>query len=84
LREKKVSKQSDIYAFGMTCIEVITRKQPFPKLLPTEVATGVVSGKLKAEIPNECPSSFKETLNKCVSFEASERPSTNAIISSFK
>jgi serine/threonine protein kinase len=84
LKERKISKQSDIYSFGMTCIEVFSRKLPFPDMKATDVAVGISSGTLRPQIPNECPSSFKEMLERCVSFETSERPSTKDVLTDLK
>jgi serine/threonine protein kinase len=84
LKEKKVSKRSDIYSYGMTCIEVFTRQPPFPNLAAMEVAMGVATGKIRPQIPNECPPSFKETLGKCIAFEESNRPFAHDILTFLK
>lgn len=32
LRERKYSVKSDVYSFGVVCIEILTRKEPYPTL----------------------------------------------------
>ena len=37
LMQRKYSERSDVWAFGITVIEILTRLTPYPALSPTEV-----------------------------------------------
>jgi hypothetical protein len=61
----------------MNCVawEVFTKGQPpYSNLQPFQAATGVLSGKLKLQVPPQSPTQFAPTLERCWAFNAQDRP----------
>jgi len=81
LKEKKYSQKSDIWSFGIVCIEIFTRNLPFPEKSNLEFAIELMAGKIKPEIPQYCPDFFKPMLQSCYSFEPNQRPTANELVS---
>jgi len=74
INRREYSFKSDIWAFAMTMVEILTRQRPFPQLLPLEVASGVSQGKLIVEVPSIAPEEVGKILRDCCAFEAEARP----------
>ena len=65
LREKTYGKSSDVYAFGMTVIEMCIREPPFPEE-KSVVTLGMKlsEGKINAKVPSEVPKSVSQIYKK--------------------
>jgi len=44
------SYKSDVYAYGITMFEILTKREPYPNLNSMQVMVGVTGGKLKPEL----------------------------------
>lgn len=74
------SKQSDIYALGMTFWEIAARKVPYFEQLDRTVIMQEVKNGQREEIPANCPEDFAKIIRRCWSADPKERPSTEDIL----
>merc|ERR1712167_272307 len=81
----KFSTASDVWAFGITMVEVYTDgKTPYPGLTGNEVSIGVSDGSLKPEQPPLCPSEAFVLMAACWSFDSAERPQFASLVTGFE
>ena len=73
LKEKKFSEKSDVWSFGITCIEIITRNKPYPGLNSVQVVTQVIEG-LRPNFPQGTRLDLEELISKCWEEDSNERP----------
>jgi len=73
LNKKVYSQKSDVWAFGITVIEILTRNDPFPNEEGFVAATGTLSGKTHP-IPANCDPSLGQLLQECFAFDGNVRP----------
>jgi len=74
LGEKIYGVKSDVWSWGVTMIEIITREVPYPNANAIQVSAKVVSRQLKPEIPSGTNKIIAELLEKCFDFDAEKRP----------
>jgi len=81
LKKKKYSTKSDVWSFGVVCIEVLTRNEPYPDLTTADFALRVFAEKLtlKNSIPPETPLFLKNIILKCFEVDPEKRPSFSEI-----
>ena len=84
ISKKQYSVKSDVWAFGITCIELFTRTIPYPNLEALEVCIAVSRDGLKPDIPENCPQSFQSILQQCFEFKQENRPDFDQILQNFK
>lgn len=67
---------SDVWMFGVTAIEVLTRQLPAPDQLPHQVAARVINGDLNHmdQLTIEVPSALRELLTRCFARSPEARP----------
>lgn len=75
---KRYPFKTDVYSFGMVCLEILTGDVPFPDMRPNEVKRAVCAGE-RPELPDQCHYKLKALIKKCWNQEASERPSFGEI-----
>jgi len=73
IQKQEYSTKSDVWAFGITVIEIMTSSLPYPGELPVNVASKVVSG-FRLTPPSDRPKELAEILVKCWQTEPSNRP----------
>lgn len=84
LKENKYTKKSDVYAFGMTVFEIMTKEYPFDGTQDILIEYKVsVEGK-RPEIKKEVPNIYKELIQSCWNQDPDERPSFDSIIDDLK
>jgi serine/threonine protein kinase len=71
---KTYSSKSDVWAFGVTMVEIMTQDAPYPEEEGLAVVIGVTTQGRTPETPASCPASFADTLRQCWAFEPVGRP----------
>jgi serine/threonine protein kinase len=76
--KKEFSSKSDVWSFGVTCLEILTRQRPYPHLSIAEFSANALEEitKIASYIPNNTP----ELLVDCFQWDANNRPSFNEIV----
>lgn len=72
--------KSDIWSFGMVMYEIVSRKIPFAQVADDMRVVYFITSGAKLPIPNDCPSALSEIIQKCWTFNSSERPDANEIL----
>jgi serine/threonine protein kinase len=67
---------SDVWMFGVTAIEVLTRQLPCPDQLPFQVAMRVINGELNHmdQLTTDVPAALREVLTRCFARSPEARP----------
>lgn len=84
LRRKIFSTLSDVWSWGITCIEILSEDEPYPGMDLVEVAKLVGAGKLQPDIPPNAPELVRQVLLKTFSFDANLRPFFDTIVEQLK
>ena len=71
---------SDIWAYGMLVIEMLTGRVPFEGIEWQKVIFDVTANKRRPEIPENCPELILTFLPRCWHEEADHRPSAEEIV----
>nr|XP_006115190.1 mixed lineage kinase domain-like protein isoform X2 [Pelodiscus sinensis] len=71
---------SEIYSFGIVLWEIATGKIPFEGCSSVEIYQKVYEQRYQAPLGEECPSGLQEIINRCRTFEPSQRPSAEEIV----
>jgi len=74
LVNKTYSIKSDVWAFGVTCWEILARSEPYPDLEPLEVAFKVVQEGMRLTIPSICPPEVAVIIKSCWAHNRDDRP----------
>lgn len=82
IAKSKYSTKSDVYAFGITIIEIFTRTSPFSGLNNEEIVKAKVAGKLHPE--DQLPSTASDDINglvkACTQFDVTLRPDFEQVV----
>ena len=77
ITKREYSEKTDVWSFGITIIEILTRESPYPNKTRVEVITSVSKGELPIEFneewSNEATKQFLK--EKCFAFDANQRSS---------
>jgi len=80
LKEKKYSEKSDVWSFGITCIEIITRDKPYPGLNSVQVVTNIISSGFRHPFPEEIDPELQKLISKCWEADPTQRPKFKELI----
>jgi len=72
--EKQYSQKSDVYAIGITMIELLTRQEPYPGQSAVSIAIGVTRDNLRPSIPEWTPPQLAALIQSCWVRNREERP----------
>jgi len=81
LASRTFTHKSDVWSFGVLCIEVLTRDVPYPNMSTEEFALRVIPDKLTpvSQIPKDTPESLANLVKRCFDFAPEKRPSFQEI-----
>jgi len=76
LKESKYSSKSDVWSFGVVCVEILTRKPPYPDLSTKEFAERVRNKTMTPvdDIPANTQVDLKTLIISCFAISPDERP----------
>jgi serine/threonine protein kinase len=78
IERQEYSTKSDVWAFGITMIEIMTSAPPYPGEIPVNVAIKVSNG-LRPQLPSNRPEKLCELLKRCWETKPEDRPSFDEI-----
>jgi serine/threonine protein kinase len=74
MQHRQYSEASDVWMFGCTVIEIITRGEPFPDMPAMQVGTKIIMKQLRPELPAETPAAMATVMDQCFEYVPSDRP----------
>jgi len=86
IESKKYSTKSDVWAFGITIIEILTKELPYPTLSNIITASKIVNREISpvSMIPKYTSVGLTDLLKKCFQFNEESRPEFDVILSSLE
>jgi len=72
------STKSDVWSFGVTLWEIMTRDDPFAGRTLVDVTQAVLKGE-HLKVPESCPSNIAQVMLSCWAFSPSDRPTIDQI-----
>ena len=81
LTTRTFTHKSDVWSFGVLCIEVLTRGMPYPDMTTEEFALQVIPKRLTPlnQIPKDTPQDLAKLVASCFDFDPDKRPSFHEI-----
>lgn len=90
LKGDNYSEQADIYSFGVLLAEMDTHDKPYANGIPgsepgqdpsnARIALAVIEKRLQPSFRSDCPPDILALARKCLSYEASERPTAEELV----
>ncbi|KAH0794610.1 TKL family protein kinase [Histomonas meleagridis] len=74
----------DVYAYAITCWEILTAQLPYQGLDPTQIIAQVLVQNMRPPIPDNCPEAFKDLITACWDRDPKRRPTFAQIVHAFK
>jgi serine/threonine protein kinase len=74
IMESRYSTKTDVFAFGITLVEIYTCDLPYPGEKAMKVATQVAAGTRTHPPPSNAPKEVQRVMKSCVEFEPEDRP----------
>ena len=68
------TEKADVYSFGVNLWELWTRKVPYGKLQPMQVAVAVMSKGKRPHVPDDMPSAYRSLMEACWEQRPEKRP----------
>ena len=83
LLSRTFTHKSDVWSYGVLCIEVLTRGAPYPDMTTEVFALRVIPQKLTpvSQIPKDTPEDLAALLRQCFDMNPDNRPSFSQIYS---
>jgi len=81
LKEKVFSTKSDVYSYGVTCVEILTEAEPYHDVPMMDFTMKIFTEKydLSKYIPSTTPKVLKDLLTSCLSLKPAKRPNFEEI-----
>merc|ERR1712146_30947 len=80
IKDKVYSQKSDVWSFGVTVWEVLTRQNPYPSMDLIQVATAVCYKNVRPDMPNGTPPILRDLLDRCFDRDKDRRPHMREIV----
>jgi hypothetical protein len=71
--EPTYTAKADVYSFGMTCCEIVTRNSPFNELQRLQIHDKVMAGE-RPELPDNIDTQLAELIRMCWDTNSEKRP----------
>ena len=68
------TEKADVYSFGINLWELWTRKVPYGKLQPMQVAVAVMSKGKRPDVPDDMPTEYRKLMEACWAQKPEKRP----------
>eukprot|EP01119_Soliformovum_irregulare_P011622 TRINITY_DN2934_c0_g1_i2.p3 TRINITY_DN2934_c0_g1~~TRINITY_DN2934_c0_g1_i2.p3 ORF type:complete len:268 (+),score=58.22 TRINITY_DN2934_c0_g1_i2:1173-1976(+) len=75
IKEKVYSVHSDMWAYGVTVWEIVSREEPWSDMDAVKAAMAVCYENLRLAIPQECDPCLREMMTRCWQVDPQSRPS---------
>jgi serine/threonine protein kinase len=75
-----VSAASDMFAFAMIAVELLTGERPLADRTPMQLAYNLLVEQSDIELPASLPSEWRSVLRRCVTLDPSERPAASEVL----
>jgi serine/threonine protein kinase len=79
IRSRMYSVKSDVWGFGVTIWEIVSRQEPYADLDAVQTALDVTHNGRRLEIPEYCPPVLKEIMTSCFQTAPEDRPDFDII-----
>lgn len=79
IRHRQYSKASDVWAFGVTLFELVTRDEPYGDMDAVQVALAVTTENLRLATPPGCPDVLADLIKDCQRTDPDDRPEMEQI-----
>ena len=81
LKKEEYDYSIDIWALGITCIEMAEYEPPYSKLSPTEVIKKIIKSPPKGlKRPNKWSNEFNDFISKCLEIDRFKRPLADELL----
>jgi len=84
LQEQETSKESDVYAWGITAWEILMGEEPYPGLSPIQVMLNVVKNPNFRPSLDGIPTDLRDLLSRCWHHEPENRPKSKDALEELK
>jgi len=80
IKSRRYSKASDVWSYGVTLYEIVSRQNPYPDMDPIGAALEVTHNNLTPTIPAYTPPLLAFIMKGCFEFDPERRPNFAAIM----
>jgi len=80
LEHREYDERADIYSYAVVCWELLCRMPPYRGMLPAEVETHVTLKQQRPELPDWCPTHFRNMINYSWKPALEDRPTFKHIL----
>lgn len=84
IRDRVISKATDVYMFGSFMWELIMREMPYQDEEPIKAAMRVINLGCTLEMPTDCHSGYKSLMESCLKTQPEDRPTFVEILSALE